>query len=199
LVEELLDDTKFIVVPRQLADQLRLVTARLGTSVSDFSVEALNQALRVQEMGSNLKEAVDLYQISGVQRGAGNIQVTRGVLRGIIQRLYEEDKEELLRVWGDHGRWYGAYLKAKMGGGALLGFLEKDLLVSWNLDEAEITQQDLMVSVRLVSFGMSVEFTDLLVSYVLGLMEELGFSESERDILRGLVSLKLLGKLNKLN
>ena len=196
MVEELLDDTKFIVVPRHLADRLRLVAARLGTSVSDFSVEALTQALRVQEMGSDLKEAVDLYHISGVQRGAGNIQVTRGVFRDIVQRLYEEDRDELLRVWGDHGRWYGAYMKAKLSGDVILGFLEKDLLVSWNLDEAEITQQDLMVSVRLVSFGMSVEFTDLLVSFVLSLMGELGFSESERDILRGLVSLKFLGKLN---
>jgi len=196
MVEELLDDTKFIVVPRQLANQLRLVAMRLGTSVSDFSVEALTQALRVQEMGADLKEAVDIYHLSDVQRGAGNVQVTRSVFRDLILRLYEEDRDELLRVWGDHGRWYGAYLKAKLSRDEVLGFLEKDLLVSWNLDEAEITRRDLMVTIRLVSFGMSEEFTELLVSYVLGLMGELGFSENERDVLRGLVFMRLLGKLD---
>jgi hypothetical protein len=196
MVEELLDDTKFIVVPRQLADQLRLVAMRLGTSVSDFSVEALTQALRIHEMGADLKEAVDIYHLSDVQRGAGNVQVTRSVFRDLILRLYEEDRDELLRVWGDHGKWYGAYLKAKLSRDEVLGFLEKDLLVSWNLDEAEITQRDLMVTIRLVSFGMSEEFTELLVSYVLGLMGELGFSENERDVLRGLVFMRLLGKLD---
>jgi len=196
MVEELLDDTKFIVVPRQLANQLRLVAMRLGTSVSGFSVEALTQALRIHEMGADLKEAVDIYHLSDVQRGAGNVQVTRSVFRDLILRLYEEDRDELLRVWGDHGRWYGAYLKAKLSRDEVLGFLEKDLLVSWNLDEAEITRRDLMVTIRLVSFGMSEEFTELLVSYVLGLMGELGFSESERDVLRGLVFMRLLGKLD---
>jgi hypothetical protein len=196
MVEELLDDTKFIVVPRQLADQLRLVAMRLGTSVSDFSVEALTQALRIHEMGADLKEAVDIYHLSDVQRGAGNVQVTRSVFRDLILRLYEEDRDELLRVWGDHGKWYGAYLKAKLSRDEVLGFLEKDLLVSWNLDEAEITRRDLMVTIRLVSFGMSEEFTELLVSYVLGLMGELGFSENERDVLRGLVFMRLLGKLD---
>jgi len=159
-------------------------------------VEALTQAMRAQEMGADLKEAVDLYQLSSVQRGAGGIQVTRAVFKELLRKLYTDDREELLRLWFDQGRWYGAYLKAKIGKDQLLGFLERDLLVSWNLDESEIRQQDLMVSIRCVSFGMSAEFTDLLVSYICGLMGELGFSENERDVLRGLVSMKFLGKLN---
>jgi len=195
MVEEFLDDTKFIIVPRQLADQLRALTARLGLSVSDFAVEALTQAMRAQELGSDLGEAVDLHRLSGVQRGAGNIQVTRTVLKEIIGKLYESDGDGLRGLWHEHGKWYGAYMKARLGREDVLGFLERDLLVTWNLDEAEVVQQDLMVSVRCVSFGMSEEFTELLVNYVVGVMEELGFAENERDILRGLVSLKFLGKL----
>lgn len=195
MVEEFLDDTKFIIVPRQLADQLRALTARLGLSVSDFTVEALTQAMRAQELGSDLGEAVELYRLSGVQRGAGNIQVTRTVLKEILGKLYGSDGDELLGLWHEHGKWYGAYLKARLSRDQVLGFLERDLLVTWNLDEAEVAQRDLMVSVRCVSFGMSEEFTELLVSYVVGVMEELGFAENERDVLRGLVSLKFLGKL----
>ncbi len=196
MVEELLDNTKFIVVPGVFADQLRLLSARLGVSVTDFSVEALTQAMRAQEMGANLKETVDLYQLSSVQRGAGGIQVTRAVFKELLRKLYTDGRDELLKVWFDQGRWYGAYLKAKMGKDQVLGFIERDLLVSWNLDESEIMQQDLMVSIRCVSFGMSTEFTELLISYICGLMGELGFVENERDTLRGLVFMKFLGKLN---
>jgi len=196
MVEELLGSTKFLEVPRQLADELRAVAARLGVSVSDFAVEALTQAMRAQELGADLGEAVDLYHLSGIQRGAGNIQVTRNVLREIIRELYENDVDGLRGLWSEHGRWYGAYLKARLGRDYVLGYLEQDLLATWNLDEAEVSQRDLMVAVRCVSFGMSEEFTDLLVSYVVGVMEELGFAENERDALPGLVSLKFLGKLN---
>lgn len=195
MVEELLDDTKFIVVPKKLANQLRVLTARLGYSVTDFAVEALTQAMRVQKLGSDLKEAVDMYRLTDIQKGAGNMQVTRTVFKDVIQRLYKSDGDELHRLWYDHGKWYGAYLKAKLGRDQVLGFMEKDLFVAWNLDEAEVVQEDLMVSVRCVSFGMSEEFTELMVSYVRGVMEELGFAENERDVLRGLVFMKFLGKL----
>jgi hypothetical protein len=195
MVEELLDDTKFIVVPRQLADQLRVLTARLGYSVTDFAVEALTQAMRVQELGSDLKEAVDMYRLTDIQKGAGNIQVTQTVFKEVLKRLYESDGDELHRLWYDYGKWYGAYLKARLGRDQVLGFIEKDLLMTWNLDEAKVVQEDLMVSVRCVSFGMSEEFTELMVSYIGGIMEELGFAENERDTLRGLVFMKFLGKL----
>jgi hypothetical protein len=196
MVEEFLDNTKFIVVPGVFADQIHQLSARLGVSVTDFSVEALTQAMRAQEMGADLKEAVDLYQLSSVQRGAGGIQVTRAVFKELLRKLYADGRDELLRLWFEQGRWYGAYLKAKLDKNQLLDFLERDLLVSWNLDESEIRQQDLMVSIRCVSFGMSTEFTELLISYICGLMGELGFAENERDSLRGLVFMKFLGKLN---
>jgi len=196
MVEELLDNTKFIVVPRELANQLRILTARLGYSVTDFTVEALTQAMRIQEMGSNLKEAVDLFYLTDIHRGAGNIQITRSVFKDILQKLIESDNGELNRIWYEHGKWYGEYLKVKLGKDQVFNFLEKDLLVSWNLDESEITQQDVMVSIRCVSFGMSAEFTELLVSYISGLMEEFGYLENDSDVLKGLISLKFLGKLS---
>ncbi len=35
-------------------------------------------------------------------------------------------------------------------------------MISWNLDESEIRVEDVIVSVRLTSFGMSREFTELI-------------------------------------
>ena len=195
MVEELLDDTKFIVVPRVFANQVRLLANRLGVSVTDFAVEALTQAMRVHDLGSDIQEAVDTYHLNDIQRGAGNMMVTRTVFSEVIKRLYDTDGDELHKLWYDQGKWYGAYLKAKLGGDQVLSFFEKDLMVSWNLDEAEVLQKDLMVSVRCVSFGMTETFTELMVSYIKGVFEELGFNENERDVLRGLVSLKFLGKL----
>ncbi len=194
MVEELLDDKKFIVVPAEIANQLRLVSGRLGSSVGGYAEEVFTQAFRVDEMGSSLKEAVDTYRLVTVQRGAGSIFVNRARFKELVERLYLEDPEELSGIWYESGKWYGAYLLTKLNGESIFGFLEKDLLITWNLDEAEIMQQDVLVSIRCTSFGMSRELTDLLVHYLIGLMEELGYSENDRDVLRGLVIMKFLKK-----
>jgi len=196
MVEELLDDKKFIVVPAEISNRLRLVSGRLGSSAVNYAEEVFTQAFRVDEMGSSLEEAVDTYRLVTVQRGAGSIFVNRARFKELVERLYLEDAEELSGIWYESGSWYGAYLLTKLNVENIFGFLEKDLLVTWNLDEAEIKQQDVLVSVRCTSFGMSMELTDLLVHYLVGLMEELGYTENDRDVLRGLVIMKFLKKLN---
>lgn len=195
MVEELLDDKKFIVVPAEIANRLRIVSGRLGSSAVSYAEAVFTQAFRVDEMGSNLEEAVDTYRLVTVQRGAGSICVNRARLKELVERLYLEDAEELSGIWYESGRWYGAYLLTKLNGEDVFSFLEKDLLVMWNLDETEIRQEDVIVSVRCTSFGMSRELTELLVHYLVGLMEELGYGENDREVLRGLVLMKFLKKL----
>ena len=195
MVEELLDDKKFIVVPAEIANRLRIVSGRLGSSAVSYAEAVFTQAFRVDEMGSNLEEAVDTYRLVTVQRGAGSICVNRARLKELVERLYLEDAEELSGIWYESGRWYGAYLLTKLNGEDVFGFLEKDLLVMWNLDETEIRREDVIVSIRCTSFGMSRELTDLLVHYLVGLMEELGYGENDREVLRGLVLMKFLKKL----
>lgn len=79
----------------------------------------------------------------------------------------------------------------KLGESEVLEFLREDLLISWNLDEVEIVDGD-NATLRFTAFMMSEEFTELLISYVHGLMESLGYSEVERDSLRGMATIKYL-------
>jgi hypothetical protein len=195
MVEELLDDTKLIPVSKPLANQLRLLAGRLGVSVSSITEEALEQVLRADELGSNLKDAVDILHMAQVHKGAGLINFQRAGLKDLIKRLYAEDPEDLSQLWYRSGRWYAAYLSNRLNGD-FFDFFEQDLMISWNLDESEIRGEDVIVGVRLTSFGMSREFTELLVVYTKGFFEELGYVVSEDDVLPGLISLKFLKKMN---
>jgi hypothetical protein len=194
MVEELLTDTKLIPIPKPLVNQLRLLAGRLGVSVTSITEEALEQVLRADTLGSNVKDAVDFLQMAQVHRGAGLINFQRTGVRGLIKRLYEEDSEGLLELWYRSGRWYAAYLSNRLNGD-FFNFFEQDLLVSWNLDESEILVEDVVVNVRLTSFGMSREFTDLLVVYTKGFFDELGYVVSDEDVLPGLVSFKFIKKM----
>ena len=194
MVEELLTDTKLIPIPKPLANQLRLLAGRLGVSVASLTEEALAQVLRADTLGSNVKDAVDILHMAQVHRGAGLINFQRTGVRDLIKRLYNEDTEGLLELWYRSGRWYAAYLSNRLNGD-FFNFFEQDLLVSWNLDESEILVEDVVVNVRLTSFGMSREFTDLLVVYTKGFFDELGYVVSEEDVLPGLVSFKFIKKM----
>jgi hypothetical protein len=196
MVEELLDNKKLIPIPKPLANEAYLVTGRLGTNVANFATEALTQALRVEKLGSNLKEAVDLFHMNQIHRGAGLVLFQRADFKELITKLYLEDPEKILELWYSSGRWYSAYLSLKLNTD-ILGYLEKDLLISWNLDESNIQVEDVLVNVRLTSFGMSQIFTDLLVMYTRGIFEEIGYAVSEEDVLPGLISLRFMKKLNQ--
>jgi len=192
MVEKLLDDTKLIKVPKELATQLRLTAGRLGTNLSDYATEALSQALRVDDMGSNLEEAVDTFQMVNVHRGAGLVNLPRNSLTRIVSMVPDEAVNILHEGSMEAGRWYAAYISSKLSSDTILAFLENDLRVSWNLDEVEIVEEDVVVHFRATSFNMTKDITELLVLYTRGVFEELGYSVSEEDVLPGLVSFTFL-------
>jgi hypothetical protein len=184
------EDTKLLILPTHLVDRLRAIATRQGVSLSSFAADSLEQALRVDEMDASLSDAVDAYRLSEIQRGAGMVDVPRSSLNHLIEKLYSKKGENLKRVWGEAGRWYGEYLRAKLKPEETLGLLEKELLVAWNLDEAEIRGGETEVAVRWVSFTMTAEFTELLLSYLSAVMDALGYREVGRDSLRGMATLK---------
>lgn len=183
-------DTKLIVVPTRLVERLREVAVRQGVSLSSYTVEALEQALRAEGLGTSLREAVDLYRLMLIQRGAGAVYMPRSSLEHLVRVLYPENGEELRRIWYEAGRWYGEYLHTKLRDDDILDFFERALLVSWDLDETEISNDDGGVTLRCTSFMMSLESTELLINYISGVMRSLGYEELERDYLQGMATIQ---------
>ena len=189
LIKGVVDGTRLIILPTPLVEQVKVLAANKGVSLSTYAENALKEALRAEELGTSLGETVDLYHLYEVQRGSGALHVSRTSLDQLLTGLYRDRRDELHRLWQDSGRWYGEFLYAKLGEDQTMGFLEKVLLVSWNLDETEVKRSYLMVDVRLVSFTMSVELTELMVSFIAGVMDSLGYELNNREVERGLVSL----------
>jgi len=184
------EDTKLIVVPSSLAERLRAVAVRQGISLSNYAADALEQALRADGMGTSLQESVDLYRLMEIQRGAGSVNISRSSLNRLIEELYPNQGEEMRKAWRESGRWYGEYLHTKLQGEDVLGFFEKVLLVSWNLDEVEIKKEAGFTTLRYASFTMPFQTTELLISFISGAMSSLGYEELDRDYLRGMATLR---------
>ncbi|MBT3283609.1 hypothetical protein HN807_00495 [Candidatus Bathyarchaeota archaeon] len=196
MVESLLDDTKLIKIPKTLAAQIKLVAGRLGRGMSEYATDALTQALRIEEMGSNLEMAVDTFHVVNVHRGAGLVNLPRTSLTRIVSMLQEDEVAMFHEGSLEAGRWYASYISSKLSPDSILSFLQNDLKITWNLDEAEIIEEDVLVYFRATSFNMSKDVTELFVLYTSGIFDELGYSVTDADVLPGLVSFKYIKTLN---
>ena len=182
-----LQSTKLVVLPEELVNEVRAIAIKRGVSLTNFTAEVLEQAIRADRMGASLKDTVDAYNILIVTRTSGAVQIPRSNLDAMISELYKSDRDQLLEVWERAGRWYGEYLHTLLGSGAL-AFFERALEASWNLDEVEIEEDGFMMRMRFASFVMSRELTELLISYITGFMRTLGYISMETDYRRGLAN-----------
>lgn len=182
-------NTKLVVLPEFLVKELEGISNRLGISISNFATEVLEQAIKIDKFNASLSDAVNIYKLVSIQQGAGGLTVPRTTLNQFLTNFTIKN-EELQKIWFEAGRWYGEYLNTKLGNNESLIFLENDLKLSWNLDEVEIKDNKYDVKIRCVSFLMTENMTELLLSYIRGIMAALNYKEKKEEHLRGMIFLK---------
>ncbi len=181
-------DFKLISLPEELVDRLQRAASRKGLSLAAYSAENLEEALRAEDNGLPLDEAVESYRILRVQLAAGAIQVPRQSLDRVVKTLFSADKEGTLSDWVEAGKWYGEYLTTLFGEDAI-EMISGVLKVSWNLDEVEMRREEMKVELRFASFALSEDVTELLVSYIVGVMGSLGYERRAGGFIGGLAKL----------
>jgi hypothetical protein len=181
-------DFKLVSLPVELVDRLQRAASRKGLSLTAYSEENLEEALRAEDNGVPLDEAVESYRILRVQLAAGAIQVPRRSLDAVVKVLFSADKKATLSDWAEAGKWYGEYLRTVFGEGAV-DVVGGVLKVSWNLDEVEMRREEMKAELRFASFALSEDVTELLVSYIAGVMGSLGYERREGAFVRGLAKL----------
>ena len=192
MVSKAPDDTKLIFLPEELVEKMKQLAIRKGTSLSAYATEAIEQALRVEKMQGTVREAIDVFHYYQISKASGAIQIPRLKLNEIIET---SNMEKSQMSWYEAGRWYGEYLKTRLGDDAI-SFFKEDLLMSWNLDEVNLKYDDLSAEISIVSFKLTEELTELLLSYILGVMESLNFNNTHKESLRGLANMKFIRNID---
>lgn len=179
---------KLLSLPEELVDRLQRAASRKGLSLTAYSEENLEEALKAEDNGVPLDEAIESYRILRVQLAAGAVQVPRRRLDTVVKSLFASDKEATLSDWAEAGKWYGEYLRTLFGENAI-EVIGGALKISWNLDEVDMRHDEMKAELRLASFSLSEEVTELLVSYIAGVMGSLGYERREGEFIKGLVKL----------
>lgn len=182
---------RLIRVPSDLVTKLSEAANREGKPFYDYTTEALEQAVRAHKMGASLRDVVDFYRVMEVMKGSGAVLVPRDTLNWLIERLHQEGEEGLMEVWRESGVWFGRYLTTKLHDEDPVEAFARVLKGSrWDLDEVMVEVDGGRVRLRCMSFTLSLESTKLLMSFVEGVMQSMGYRAVERDHMRGMITLE---------
>ena len=105
LVTKVPKDSKLVVLPEKLVARLQEITTKKGISLSGYATEAMEQSIKMNEMGAKLSDAVDFYFIYTLMRAAGIINIPRANFNNMISDLYKLKHDDLWKVWNEAGKW----------------------------------------------------------------------------------------------
>ncbi|MEM1790086.1 MAG: hypothetical protein QXP68_04145 [Thermosphaera sp.] len=183
-------ETKLVSVYSDLIVKLKEISMREGLPLTEYVNRALEQAVRAHELGSSLREVVDLYERMRIQREAGLILIPMEVFNRMVEELRGEEVEGL---WRDCGSWYGEYLSMRVRDGdplrVLVGMLED---CGWKV---KLTNLEGGGSFKCFSPTISLEATKLFARFIEGALKSLGYEILSTSCLRGLIELRI--KLRK--
>jgi hypothetical protein len=165
------------------------IANRQGKPFYSFISEILEYALKVYRGGLSLGEVVEFYEFMDIYRSLGAKIISNEALNYFISKSYPKDSSFLKQSWYEFGRLCGKELSVKYSNP--VDVLEKFLKVKeWELNEVSIVQKENKVDVKCISPIISAEVTELLASFVDGLMHELGYKKSAEERFKGIISIE---------
>jgi hypothetical protein len=193
-------ETKLVRVYSDLVAKLNEASNREGISFLDYVNSALEQAVRAHKMGHSLKDIVDFYEMMMMQREAGLVMVPSEVLNKITERFYPNEKNMLESIWYESGVWYGKYLLVKVRREDPIDvFGEMLKATGWSIKDVVFERRGDKLAFKCFSLMLSLENTALLMKFIVGVMETLGYEVISQNYLRGVIEIEFrkIAKNNK--
>jgi len=177
---------RLIPIPETLLRGLMEASSTEGKPLNRYVEEALQQAVRVFEAGQNLKGMIRYFEILQSQKASGAIFTPLIVFDFLTSKVYATDKEKLLDVWFESGKWYGKYLVEKFEDPvqALADLLRA---ARWDLNEVDIKELDGKVKFRCTSTALTKAGTELLLKFIEGALDGMECEAVKSEFMKGLV------------
>jgi len=184
-------EKKLLAVQGDLAQRIIEIANRKGMTVYSLTNEILQQAIKAEGMDRSLEDIVERFRLLEIDRDSGALFVTTDTLLYMVERLYQQEKETLLKRWYGSGRWYGKYLQVKFHDEEPLDMIEKLLdACSCKSSEIRILREENRLSLNWLSPNDSLEYTELFSKFLEGVIHSFGYETRNNDVSKGLIVLE---------
>ncbi len=181
---------KMLAAEEDLANKVAELANRRGLTVYQTVNDILEQALRAEEQGLNLKEAVDRRSDMERAREMGLTFTVERLYYQIVDLAYGRDREKVRDLWREMGFWYGKYFKSKSQDPVkalteALGFLTHGSQFS-----VEKGRGDELI-VNCIGERFNKAYTEVFTAFMEAAFQTLGYKTVENEASRGIIRLRL--------
>ncbi|MEO3994084.1 MAG: hypothetical protein QN229_07265 [Desulfurococcaceae archaeon TW002] len=181
-------EKKLVYVSENLVEEILRISRKKGTFISRFVEESLEQAIKLEDLGYSIEEAAEILEAIVSLRVLGGIFTPQEVFECLTESSCRSH-EELLKKWFENGVLYGKYLRERFENPLhkLKNFLET---VMWDLNEAELKQEENIIKLRCVSSTRTAKSTEFLAKFIEGVVTGLGHHIKKIEHVKGLILLE---------
>ncbi len=179
---------KLIAAREDLVERAMEVARRRNMTFYGLVNEALEQLMRVDEMGTTLKEVVDAYEILDVVKRDGFIIVVEGLLYDVVEEAVKVDERRAMKRWYEVGQWYGKYYAARQPNDPLEALVKALRALTWGVADLHVMKDDNGdVIIRCASRRFPSAYTELLNAFMDGAMHPLGYKVKRQERTKGVI------------
>ena len=179
-----------LAAEEDLANKVTELAERRGLTIYQTVNDILEQALRAEEQGINLKEAVDRRSDMDRAREMGLTFTVEHLYYQVVETAYGKDKEKIKDLWRDMGFWYGKYFKGKSKDPIkeLLDALV--FLTHGSQFSTEGKGGELILSC--INERYTRGYTEVFATFIEAAFQVLGYKTVENEASRGIIRIKLV-------
>lgn len=177
---------RLIPIPEALLDGLMEASSKEGKPLNRYVEDALHQAVRIFKAGQDLTGMVRYFEILQSQKASGAVFTPLIVFDFLTKKAYTTDKENLLDVWFESGKWYGKYLTEKFDNPvqSLADLLQA---ARWDLNEVDVKKINGKIKFRCTSTALTNQGTELLLKFIEGALAGMEYEIVKSEFMKGLV------------
>lgn len=178
-----------LAAEEDLANKVAEIAAKRGLTVYQTVNDILEQALRAEESGLNIREALNEHDSMQRARELGLTFTVEHLYYQVVESAYGGSRDKIRDLYRDMGFWYGKYFKTRSDDPLkALNDALTYLTVGSQLTVEKGRGEEL--TVNLVSEKFSRGYTEVFATFLEAAYGVLGYTAKSSDNGRGMIRIR---------
>lgn len=182
---------KFLAAREDIANEFINLAKKKGMTVTKLLNETLRNAIALERNGLTLNKAVDEYLVIKTAQESGFILVPAELIYDLLDKVTAKAIEEIMDNWKNIGKWCGKCFSTRFTNNPheLLRTYVANII--WGLSDFIVEGDSESISIRCIGSALNEKYTRGIANFIEGFMESLDYKCIRKDIVKGIISLKL--------
>ena len=182
---------KMLAAEEDLANKVAQLAEKRGLTIYQTVNDILEQAIRAEGEGVNLKEALDRRSDMVRARDMGLTFTVEHLYYQVVEAAYSDDKQKIEDLWKEMGFWYGKYFKGK-GDDPARDLTEALRFLTYGSQFTAEKGRGDELTVSCINERYTRGYTQVFASFIKAAYEVLGYRVKDNESSRGIIKIKLV-------